>query len=271
APRGCLSRDPRAAEIQLHSSRAAGVGQCLHGHWPDVARLFRIRGDEPMNEVVFGSIALIVLVLVLTTLVVLARNLLMPARAAVLTVNGNTELATSTGEKLLSALNDNGILIPSACAGAGTCGLCRVKITEGGRDPLPIEAAHLTKSELREGHHLACQIVLRGDMEVEVPDDLLDAEMFQCQVVSARTLTPLIREVVLQMPDGVRPDIFAGAFVQVTAPPFALAYGDLDVPEAYAEIWRTLLALTVKSDEEVTRAYSISNRPEDTAAGRLVL
>lgn len=224
-----------------------------------------------MNEVVFGSIALIVLVLVLTMLVVFARNLLMPARAAVVTVNGGTELAAKTGEKLLSALNDNGILIPSACAGGGTCGLCRVKVTEGGRDPLPIEAAHLTKSELRDGLHLACQVVLRGDMEVEVADDLLGAEMFRCRVTSTQMLTPLIREVVMQLPDGVRPDIFAGAFVQVTAPPFALAYSDLDVPDVYADAWHTLRPLSVQSAEDVTRAYSISNRPEDTEAGRLVL
>jgi Na+-transporting NADH:ubiquinone oxidoreductase subunit F len=117
-----------------------------------------------------------------------------------LTVNGSSKFDTSTGVKLLTALNDNGILVPSACAGAGTCGLCRVKIVKGGSAPLPTEAARLTKADLRDQVHLACQVVMRGDMEVEVDNDLMAAENFVCTVESVRALTPLIREIVFTSP-----------------------------------------------------------------------
>lgn len=224
-----------------------------------------------MSEIALGSLLLIVLVLALCVLVVGARAVMMPQRPATITVNGQTRIATATGQRLLSALNDNGILVPSACAGAGTCGLCRVHIQSGGPDPLPIEAGHFSKSELREGLHLGCQVVVRGDMDVKVADDMLGAETFDCQLVSARQLTPLIREIVLQLPDGQRPDIFAGSFVQVTAPPFALSLDAIAVPETFEEIWRPWRQLSVRTTQPVTRAYSVSNRPEDTAAGRIVL
>lgn len=224
-----------------------------------------------MTEIVFGSVFLIALVSVLTAVVIGARSFLNPARPATVTVNGTIEIAAETGGKLLPVLTGQDILIPSACAGAGTCGLCRVTVTEGGGEALPTEAAKLTPHELRDGLRLACQVVLRGDMDVSVPADLLGAESFECTVSEVRPLTPLIREVILQMPDGVRPDVFAGSFVEVTAPPYTLDYASLDVPEAHNDVWAPLRPLQIESGEPVTRAYSVSNRPEDTEAGRLVL
>ena len=121
------------------------------------------------------------------------------------------------------------------------------------------------------GVHLACQVVLRGDLEVEVPAELLDIEEYVCEVVSTRQLTPLIREVVLRFPQGRRPAIAAGTFLQVTAPPYRLSFADFDVPDDFAEAWRPLRALTAESRSDVTRAYSISNRPQDTGDGLAVL
>lgn len=224
-----------------------------------------------MTEIVFGSLFLIALVLALALLVVVVRSVLLPEHAVTVSINGQTTIPSATGRKLLAALNDNDVLIPSACAGAGTCGLCGIKVTEGGPEPLPIEAARFTRAELRDGFHLACQVTLRGDMAVEVDEDLLGAETFELKVTSARQLTPLIREVVLEMPDAMRARIHAGSFLQVTAPPYALRFGDIDVPEAFADDWQSLRALSVATDTPVTRAYSLANRPEDTDAGRLVL
>ena len=130
-----------------------------------------------MTEILFGSAVVVALVLTLSIVVMTARTLLMPAKPATLTVNGAHRIDTVTGEKLLAALKDNGVLIPSACAGAGTCGLCRVTITEGGPPTLPVEAAKFTKAELREGLHLACQVTLRDDMAVQVPGELIGARL----------------------------------------------------------------------------------------------
>jgi len=224
-----------------------------------------------MIQIVFGSLLLAVLILVLTLLVVIARSVLMPVRPAKLTVNSRAEYAILTGQKLLASLNDSGVLVPSACAGAGTCGLCRVQVKKGAPDATPIEVARFSKSELSDDFHLACQVVVRSDMDVQVPEDMLGAETYECRVVSNQSLTPLIREVVLQLPSGTQSDIVAGSFVQVTAPAFVLDYGEIDIPEKYHETWQPLRTLKVKSDQETTRAYSVSDRPADISAGLLVL
>lgn len=223
-----------------------------------------------MMEIVLGNLVVIALVLGLSALVVFARNLLMPSRPATLTVNGTTSLETQTGRKLLNALNDGGVLIPSACAGVGTCGLCRVEVTQGGPVPLPIETARLSTEELHAGVHLACQVTLRDDMAVRVPDDLLAAEAFDCEVVSARALTPLIREIVLKIPEPNHLDLFAGAFMQITTPAFTLPYAHIDVPPEHDPVWASLHALKAEAAEPVTRAYSIANRPQDTQGGQIV-
>lgn len=224
-----------------------------------------------MTEIVLGIVLLTAIVLALAIMVMVARSILSPSRPAILTVNGSSKFDIQTGVKLLTALHDNGILVPSACAGAGTCGLCRVKILKGGSAPLPTETALLTKAELRDQVHLACQVVMRDDMGVEVDDDLMSAENFVCTVESVQALTPLIREIVLRQPEGMKADIEAGSFVQVTAPRFALRYADIEVPDDHAGVWQSLRPLQVSSQESVTRAYSVSNRPVDTEAGRIVL
>ena len=224
-----------------------------------------------MIEVWLGMAVLVAITLALTALVVGARRVMLPTRPATLTVNSTSRIPAQTGRKLLSALNDAGVLVPSACAGAGTCGLCRVTIPGAGPAPLPVERARLSPAEIRAGVHLACQVTLRGDMAVEVADDLLAAEAFEARVAEVTALTPLIREIVLDLPEGRAEALFAGAFIQVTAPPFALDYAAIDVPDRFAETWAPLRALKLRSDAEVTRAYSIANRPEDTAAGRVVL
>lgn len=224
-----------------------------------------------MSEILLGTVFLTALLLLLTGAVLGARSVLAPRRPATITVNGMTRIAAQTGERLLGALNDQGVLVPSACAGAGTCGLCRVKLTGSTVEAGPAERARLSRAEIAEGQHLACQVVIRGDLGVQVDEALLGAESYDCTVTGTRHLTQLIREIVLQLPDGHRPDIVAGSFVQVTAPPFRLDFAELDIPEPHEAAWAPLRGLAVRSDAPVTRAYSISDRPEDIEAGRIVL
>ncbi|WP_347311964.1 NADH:ubiquinone reductase (Na(+)-transporting) subunit F [Defluviimonas sp. SAOS-178_SWC] len=223
-----------------------------------------------MTEIVLGSALLTAIVLILTLAVMGARRALMPSRAVAITINGRENIAARTGDRLLSALSNGGVLIPSACAGAGTCGLCRVTVTGGGAAALPTEASRLTRAELRAGLRLACQVTLRDDIAVNLPDDLIGAESLTCTVHSARFLTPFIRELVLQLPDGPRPALPAGSFFQITAPPYRMAFADLDVPAGHARAWGPVRPLSASSAKQEARAYSISNRIEDSEAGRLV-
>jgi Na+-transporting NADH:ubiquinone oxidoreductase subunit F len=224
-----------------------------------------------MSVILFGTLLIVVVVLALTAMVMLARGILMPAHPAVLTVNGSNEFDVKTGQKLLTALHDHDVLVPSACAGAGTCGLCRVTVLDEHQGYRPVETARLSNADRRAGVHLACQVTLRDDMQVETPQEWVGATTYTCTVHSVTALTPLIREIVLQLPDAVDATIVAGNYVQVSAPPYALDYASIDVPEAHSAAWQSIKNLTVRNDEEVTRAYSISNRPDDTAARRVVL
>lgn len=216
-----------------------------------------------MNEVILGVVLLTTIILGLTLTVISARAALMPSRDVTIEVNKSKKIKARTGLKLLSFLNDNDILVPSACAGAGTCGLCRVKITTGGSEALPTEAAKLTNRELAEGLHLACQVVVRGDMNVVVSDDQLGAERWKCKVHTTRYLTPLIKEITFDDPPDTDLELAAGSFVQVTAPAFDLAFNELDIPPEHQKIWQQLTTLKVVAETPVTRAYSVSNVPAD--------
>jgi len=224
-----------------------------------------------MSVIFFGTVLIVCVVLILTVMVMIARGVLMPSGPSVLTVNGATEFQVKTGQKLLAALHDHDVLVPSACAGAGTCGLCRVTVVGEDHSHLPVEIAQLSNADRRVGVHLACQVTLRDDMEVEAPQEWVGATSYTCTVHSVTALTPLIREIVLQLPDDVDASIVAGSYVQVTAPAYTLNYATIDTPDGHEDAWHSLRSLSVESDEDVTRAYSISNRPEDTAARRVVL
>lgn len=221
-----------------------------------------------MNEVILGVVLLTTIILGLTLTVISARAALMPSRDVTIEVNKSKKIKARTGLKLLSFLNDNDILVPSACAGAGTCGLCRVKITTGGSEALPTESAKLTNRELAEGLHLACQVVVRGDMNVVVSDDQLGAERWKCKVHTTRYLTPLIKEITFDDPPDTDLELAAGSFVQVTAPAFDLAFNELDIPPEHQKIWQQLTTLKVVAETPVTPAYSVSNVPADKGVYR---
>ncbi len=221
-------------------------------------------------EIVVAAAFAVLLILVLAALLQLARSRLLPSRPVTITVNGSRQVTGATNLKLLEVLNDGGVAVPSACAGAGTCGLCRVKVGGAG-EPLPTERTLLSRQDLRDGTRLACQVTVRTPLDVTVPDEVLGVTSFECAVVSTRSMTPLIKEIVLSPPPGTSFEFRAGGFVQVTAPPFRLAYGDIAIDPAHETQWQRLglRRLAVHSSESVSRAYSVASRPAD--AGQIVL
>jgi Na+-transporting NADH:ubiquinone oxidoreductase subunit F len=221
-------------------------------------------------EIAVAAVFAIVLIVVLAALLQFARNALLPAKPVVITVNGTRRVEGSTNLKLLDVLNADGIAVPSACAGAGTCGLCRVKVAGGG-ELLPTESALLSREEATSGTRLACQVVVRSALDVTVSDEILGVTAFDCTVASTTSLTPLIKEIVLIPPPGT-PFVFrAGGFVQVTAPPYRLAYSAIDIDPTHETQWERLglRRLAVHNDKPVSRAYSVASRPQDE--GQIVL
>jgi len=217
-----------------------------------------------MTQILLATLLMVVLILALALVVMAARSVLVPSRPVRLTVNGRKEVETLTGEKLLDALKAGGIPMPSGCAGAGTCGLCKVRVDAAG-PPLATEVGTLGKPATDKGDRLACQTVLRGPMAVQVPDDILSAESFDCEVLSNRSLAPLIKELVVALPEGAQFGFIAGEYGQVSAPAYSLDFATIDAGD-FACVWqsRGLRGLTSASPDPVSRAYSIANRPEDT-------
>jgi Na+-transporting NADH:ubiquinone oxidoreductase subunit F len=225
-----------------------------------------------MIEILLGSAVFVAIVLSLTLAVTAARRVLLPSASVSVSVNSRNRFDAKVGDRLLAALAGEGIAIPAACGGAGTCGLCRVTVTSGGGDVLPTEKSRISRSDLARGTRLACQVALRGDITVSVPDSLLSAKEWDCTIVSSRTVSPLIREIIMELPAGERIDFRPGAFVQVTAPAHRIAYADFVVSEEHKFAWEKLAiqGLTSESRTAVARAYSIANRPED-GNGKIVL
>lgn len=215
-----------------------------------------------MMEIFLGSSVFTGLIMALVFIVLSARAVLMPRGLARITVNGERVLDADLGEKLLHALEHGGVHLPTSCGGAGTCGLCRVTATGAG-DVLPIERAMLNETDLANGVRLACQVVVRDDLTVTVAPELLAAESWLCTVRLTRTVAPLIKEIVLALPEEQARSFRAGSYVQVTAPAFTLPFSEIAVDPAHEDAWTRLglRRLTARCDAPVTRAYSLANHP----------
>lgn len=224
-----------------------------------------------MTEIALGSLLITLLIVGLTLALLGARRRLLPQGTVGVTVNGGKPIDAGRGDQLLSVLHAAGIGIPAACGGSGTCGLCRVTVEgEGAGELQATERGLLSPAERRANVRLACQTRLRGPVEVSVAADVLAAESFPCRVISNRMLAPLIRELVLKLPEGRDFNFRAGGFGQLTAPEYSLDFASFDIDPTHERAWRIAgwPALKSVSERPVTRAYSIASRPED--AGRIV-
>lgn len=219
-----------------------------------------------ITEILIGSAVIIGLVLLLTFGLLGARRSLVPQGDVDVTVNESQHISAKRGDTLLNVLHSAGIPIPAGCGGSGTCGLCRV--TAGGPGAGEAQATEkgvLSAAERKAGIRLACQTTLRGPATVEVPSDILSAETVSASVISNTMLAPLIRELVLDLPEGFDMNYRAGMFMQLSAPAYSLDFSQIDVPDRFRETWDINGWFRMKggSDAPVTRAYSIANTPAD--------
>jgi Na+-transporting NADH:ubiquinone oxidoreductase subunit F len=216
-----------------------------------------------MLEILLGVAAFTAIVLILTLFVLGAKRLLIPSGECTIRVNEEMTLTASIGQRLLEVLTPAGILLPTACGGVGTCGLCKARVTVGGGEARPQESALLSRKEIANGVRLACQVPVLNAMNVEVDEIYFGVNTWQCTVVSVRHLATLISEIVLELPEQETCEFRPGSFVQITCPPYSLNYTDLDIDEAYRKVWdkSRLWSHKVSTYQSVTRAYSVANKP----------
>jgi len=218
-------------------------------------------------EIILGVVMFTLIVLVLSGLILVARSKLVNSGDVIIEINdeADKQIRTPAGDKLLNTLSGNGIFISSACGGSGSCGQCRVTVKEGGGDILPTELSHISKREAKEGCRLACQVAVRQNMKIELPEEIFGVKKWQCEVISNDNKATFIKELKLRVPDGEDVPFRAGGYIQIECPEHTVAYKDFDVPDEYRGDWDkfNLFRFVSEVKEPTLRAYSMANYPDE--------
>ncbi len=220
-----------------------------------------------LTTIAVGVATFTIVILGLVLILMAARARLVQTGEVTILINGDPDkaLKTAAGSTLLNTLSSNQIFVPSACGGQGTCGVCRVKVLEGGGSLLPTEAGHISRGEAREGVRLSCQVKVKQDMEIEIPPEIFDVRRWECTVRSNHNVATFIKELILDLPEGESVPFRAGGYIQIECPPHTVHYKDFDIDEEYHpdwdqfDVWRYTSVVT----EKVVRAYSMANYPEE--------
>ena len=218
-----------------------------------------------MIEILLGVGFFSGIVLILVGVILIARAKLVASGHVTITVNNKKMIETPSGGKLLGALGNAGLFVSSACGGAGTCGVCRVKVFEGGGAVLPTETSHITKREAREGYRLSCQVAVKQDMKIEIPDEVFGVRKWECTVRSNHNVATFIKELILELPPDEQVDFRAGGYIQIQCPPYVRSFKDFDIDARFRGDWDrlNLWELTSRVSEPVERAYSMANYPDE--------
>ena len=207
------------------------------------------------------------IVLALVFFILLAKSRLVASGNVNIVINEDPDKAVivPVGGKLINALADKKIFIPSACGGGGTCGTCKVKVLEGGGSILATERAMINRKEAREGVRLSCQVPVKGDMQIEIPPEIFDVKKWECTVRSNHNVATFIKELILELPQGEAVNFRAGGYIQIEAPAHEVNYKDFIIADKYKADWDKYGMWRYESrvEEPISRAYSMANYPEE--------
>lgn len=210
-------------------------------------------------------------VLLLAIAVLLVRQRLVPERQVTINLNQQRELQVASGDRLLWTLAEQGVYLPAACGGRGSCGQCRLRVISGGGPLLPTERNHISGREAALGERLACMVTVREDLQISVPAELLEARRLPCTLSSTRFLTPYMKELTLTLPPGEDLNYEAGDYVLLEAPPTTVDFAEFEVPEHFLPDWARLRKLRVNIEAPTVRAYSLASHPQERKTVKLVV
>ena len=231
------------------------------------------------STVIFSSVVVfVVVILLLVTILLQAKARLSPSGPVKLNINGD-DVEVESGTTLLTTLSSQKIFLPSDCGGGGTCGMCKCQITEGGGEILPTETGFFNRKEIADNWRLGCQIKVKNDMTVKVPEEIFGIKKWECEVVSNYNVASFIKEFVVRLPEGENLDFEAGGYIQVDVPETTVDFKNIDItshpklgkaPDEFKEEWDKfkLWDLKMVNPEPLFRAYSMANHP---AEGNIVM
>ncbi len=224
------------------------------------------------SSIIISVIAFLIVILVLVALLLFAKKKLMPTGSVTISINdGQKELTCQPGNSLLSTLADNQIFLPSACGGGGSCGMCRCQVLEGGGDILPTEVGFFTRKQQKDKWRLGCQVKVKEDLKIRVPESVLGVRKWECEVVSNRNISTFLKEFVVKLPEGENLKFQSGGYIQIDIPKYdQIKFSDMDIDERYRADWDNMKMwdLTTTNPEATFRAYSMANHP---AEGNIIM
>ncbi|MDX9769524.1 MAG: NADH:ubiquinone reductase (Na(+)-transporting) subunit F [Tenuifilaceae bacterium] len=220
------------------------------------------------NFVIFLSAIVVFLVVasILVAVLLFAKKKLTPQGEVTLTINDEKEIKVEPGGTVLSTLSNNGIFLPSACGGGGTCGMCKCQVFEGGGSILATEVDFFTRRQQAENWRLGCQVKIREDIKIGVPEEVMGIKKWECEVISNRNVATFIKEFVVKLPEGEKLDFRSGGYIQIDVPKIEVDFSkDIDVEPEFRDEWDkfNMWDLKMKNTEETYRAYSMANHPAE--------
>ncbi|MFT4545473.1 MAG: Na+-transporting NADH:ubiquinone oxidoreductase subunit F [Bacteroidia bacterium] len=230
--------------------------------------------------ILVSIVVFLMVVFMLVSLLLAAKAKLAPSGPVTLNVNGETDMVVEAGSTILSTLGSNKIFLPSACGGGGTCAMCKCQVFEGGGEILPTEKPYFSRKEIQENWRLGCQVKVKEDMKIGIPEEIFGIKEFEATVVSNYNVATYIKEFVVEIPEDMNYE--AGGYIQINIPKTEVKFSDMDIkahptdhpgePDKFEKDWSegafALRHLTMKNDEEVIRAYSMASYP---AEGRNIM
>ena len=222
--------------------------------------------NTDITDLYLGIAAFTLIVSFLVAFVMFARSRLIPSGNVNIEINGdpNKTITVPTGDKLLSTLASQNIYLASACGGGGTCSECKCQVVDGGGSILPTETSHFNYKQQNDNWRLSCQVPVKRDMKIQIPEEVFGVEEWECEVVSNDNVATFIKELVLKLPKGKKVKFKAGGYVQLEAPAFeAVDYKDFDIAEEYHDDWNRFKIWdnVASNPEPIIRAYSMANFP----------
>lgn len=219
-------------------------------------------------DLLFGVVSFTGIVLLLVLVIIGARKQLVASGNVSIEINGNSgsPIVTASGNKLLQTLAENKIFLSSACGGGGTCSQCKCQVLEGGGSILPTEESHFSLKERNEGWRLSCQVAVKNDLKIKIPEEVFGVKEWECEVVSNDNVATFIKELVLKLPEGESVNFKAGGYVQLEAPSYKnLSYKDFDIAKEYHDDWNrfNIWDNVANNEEPIIRAYSMANYPNE--------
>ncbi len=228
-----------------------------------------ILATSAIGVILISILIFLTVILLLVIVLLYARKKLIPQGDVQLKIN-DRELTVSPGNNVMATMSENGIFLPSACGGGGTCGQCKCQILEGGGSILPTETGFFTRREQLDNWRLGCQVKVRENMTIKIPEAILGVKKWECEVISNRNVATFIKEFMVRLPEGETLDFQSGGYIQIDVPKYDISFRDMDIDEEFRDEWDkfNMWDLKTRNTEETIRAYSMANHP---AEGNIIM